>query len=110
MEPAPTSVLPRTSSRRRLIAAAILFVAVALTVVGRQVYAFHLGEDDFVHQLAPARTFVFETEVQELRNRGFGKHLTPKEFLVIAPGGPVPHLASAEHPIRPARSRPLEAP
>src|SRR5207248_2118770 len=34
--------------------------------VGRQVYAFHLGEDDFVHQLAPARSFVFEQEVQEL--------------------------------------------
>jgi UDP-3-O-[3-hydroxymyristoyl] N-acetylglucosamine deacetylase / 3-hydroxyacyl-[acyl-carrier-protein] dehydratase len=57
--------------------------------IGRQVFAFHLGDDDFVHQLAPARTFVFEQEVQELRNRGFGKHLTPKDFLVIAPGGPV---------------------
>ena len=57
--------------------------------VGRQVFAFHLGDDDFVKQLAPARTFVFEQEVQELRSRGFGKHLTPKEFLVIAPGGPL---------------------
>ena len=39
METAPTSVAPRTSQRRRLIAAAVLFVAVALTVVGRQAYA-----------------------------------------------------------------------
>jgi UDP-3-O-[3-hydroxymyristoyl] N-acetylglucosamine deacetylase/3-hydroxyacyl-[acyl-carrier-protein] dehydratase len=57
--------------------------------VGRQVFAFHLGDDDFVKQLAPARTFVFEQEVQDLRSRGFGKHLTPKDFLVIAPGGPL---------------------
>jgi UDP-3-O-[3-hydroxymyristoyl] N-acetylglucosamine deacetylase/3-hydroxyacyl-[acyl-carrier-protein] dehydratase len=57
--------------------------------IGRQVFAFHLGDDDFAHQLAPARTFVFEQEVQELRSRGFGKHLTPREILVIASGGPV---------------------
>ncbi len=57
--------------------------------IGRQVFAFHLGDDDFVKQLAPARTFVFEQEVQELRSRGFGKHLTPKDFLVIAPTGPI---------------------
>lgn len=57
--------------------------------VGRQVYAFHLGEDDFVHALAPARTFVFEHEVQELQSRGFGQHLSPKDLLVIAPNGPL---------------------
>ena len=57
--------------------------------IGRQVFAFHLGDDDFVKQLAPARTFVFEQEVQELRNRGFGKHLSPKDFLVISPTGPI---------------------
>ena len=57
--------------------------------IGRQVFAFHLGDDDFVKQLAPARTFVFEQEVQELRNHGFGKHLSPKDFLVISPTGPI---------------------
>jgi UDP-3-O-[3-hydroxymyristoyl] N-acetylglucosamine deacetylase/3-hydroxyacyl-[acyl-carrier-protein] dehydratase len=57
--------------------------------VGRQVFAFHLGDDDFVKQLAPARTFVFEQEAAELRSRGFGKHLSPKEFLVISPSGPI---------------------
>jgi UDP-3-O-[3-hydroxymyristoyl] N-acetylglucosamine deacetylase / 3-hydroxyacyl-[acyl-carrier-protein] dehydratase len=48
-----------------------------------------LGDDDFVSQLAPARTFVFEHEAQELRNRGLGKHLTPKDLLVISPSGPI---------------------
>src|SRR5437868_10609984 len=57
--------------------------------IGRQYFGFHFGEDDFVHQLAPARTFVFESEAIELRARGFGKHLTPKDFLVISPTGPI---------------------
>lgn len=57
--------------------------------VGRQVYSFHLGNDDFVAQLAPARTFIFEHEARELRARGLGKHLSPKELLVISPSGPI---------------------
>ena len=61
--------------------------------VGRQVVSFRLDQsgngDDFVRQLAPARTFVFEHEARELRARGLGKHLTPKELLVISPEGPV---------------------
>jgi UDP-3-O-[3-hydroxymyristoyl] N-acetylglucosamine deacetylase/3-hydroxyacyl-[acyl-carrier-protein] dehydratase len=57
--------------------------------VGRQVFAFHLGEDDFLKELAPARTFVFEHEAAELRKRGFGEHLTTKDLLVIAKDGPL---------------------
>src|SRR5262245_12937826 len=33
--------------------------------IGRQTVSFHLGDDDFVSQLAPARTFVFEREARE---------------------------------------------
>lgn len=57
--------------------------------VGRQTCSFRLGADDFVSQLAPARTFVFEDEARELRARGLGKHLSTKELLVIAPDGPI---------------------
>src|SRR5579871_2206675 len=57
--------------------------------VGRQIISFHLGDDDFVSQLAPARTFVFEDEARELRARGLGQHLSPRELLVIASDGPV---------------------
>jgi UDP-3-O-[3-hydroxymyristoyl] N-acetylglucosamine deacetylase/3-hydroxyacyl-[acyl-carrier-protein] dehydratase len=57
--------------------------------LGRQVFSFRLGDDDFVEQLAPARTFVFEKEAVEMRARGLGKHLTPKDLLVISPTGPV---------------------
>ena len=57
--------------------------------IGRQVLSFHLGDDDFVSQLAPARTFVFEEEARELRARGLGQHLTPRDLLVISGNGPV---------------------
>ncbi|MCC7351892.1 MAG: UDP-3-O-[3-hydroxymyristoyl] N-acetylglucosamine deacetylase [Phycisphaerales bacterium] len=57
--------------------------------VGRQIFAFRLGNDDFITQLAPARTFVFENEARELRARGMGQHLSPKELLVISPQGPI---------------------
>lgn len=57
--------------------------------VGHQTFSFRLGDDDFVSQLAPARTFVFEEEARELRARGLGKHLSPKELLVIAKDGPI---------------------
>lgn len=67
----------------------IIYDFEAAAPVGRQTISFHLGDDDFVHQLAPARTFVFEREVEDLRNRGFGKHLTPKDLLVIGDEGPL---------------------
>lgn len=57
--------------------------------IGRQIFSFRLGDDDFVQQIAPARTFVFEHEADELRARGLGKHLTPKDLLVISPSGPI---------------------
>lgn len=57
--------------------------------IGRQVISFHLGDDDFVSQLAPARTFIFEEEARDLRARGMGKHLTPQDLLVIAGSGPI---------------------
>lgn len=57
--------------------------------IGRQVASFSLGDDDFVSQLAPARTFVFQDEANEMRSRGLGKHLTAKDLLVISRDGPI---------------------
>jgi UDP-3-O-[3-hydroxymyristoyl] N-acetylglucosamine deacetylase/3-hydroxyacyl-[acyl-carrier-protein] dehydratase len=70
----------------------IIYEFEASPPVGRQTFTFHLaGEqgDDFEKELAPARTFVFENEAQELRNRGMGKHLTPRDLLVIGASGPI---------------------
>ncbi len=61
----------------------------AAAPVGHQTVSFRLGDDDFVKNLAPARTFVFEDEARELRARGLGKHLSPKELLVISANGPI---------------------
>jgi UDP-3-O-[3-hydroxymyristoyl] N-acetylglucosamine deacetylase/3-hydroxyacyl-[acyl-carrier-protein] dehydratase len=57
--------------------------------VGRQVFKFQLGDDDFIKQLAPARTFIFRHEADELRARGVGAHLSPKDLLVIGQDGPI---------------------
>jgi len=57
--------------------------------VGRQVFKFQTGDDDFVTQLAPARTFVFKHEADDLRARGMGQHLSPKDLLVISDKGPI---------------------
>jgi beta-hydroxyacyl-ACP dehydratase FabZ len=67
----------------------IIYDFEAAAPVGRQIFSFHLGEDDFLKELAPARTFVFEREVAELRRRGFGEHLTTKDLLVLGDNGPV---------------------
>jgi UDP-3-O-[3-hydroxymyristoyl] N-acetylglucosamine deacetylase/3-hydroxyacyl-[acyl-carrier-protein] dehydratase len=57
--------------------------------VGRQVFSFHVGADDFITQLAPARTFSFEAEAIEAQSRGIGRHLTPRDVLVINANGPI---------------------
>lgn len=57
--------------------------------IGNQTIRYCLGDDDFVQQLAPARTFVFEHEAQELQARGLGKHLSPEQLLVISQTGPI---------------------
>jgi UDP-3-O-[3-hydroxymyristoyl] N-acetylglucosamine deacetylase/3-hydroxyacyl-[acyl-carrier-protein] dehydratase len=67
----------------------ILYEFEAGPPIGRQTFSFRLGDDNFVEQLAPARTFVFEAEANELRSRGMGKHLTPRDLLVISPTGPI---------------------
>jgi len=72
----------------------IIYDFEAPSPVGRQLFAFQMPittdrGDHFIEQLAPARTFVFEQEAAELRARGLGRHLSPKELLVISPKGPI---------------------
>lgn len=78
----------------------IIYDFEAAAPLGRQTISFHLhngngngngkaASDDFATQLAPARTFVFEHEAAELRSRGLGRHLSPRDLLVISPSGPI---------------------
>ena len=57
--------------------------------IGRQVFSFRLGKDDFASELAPARTFLTETEAREFQAAGIGKHLSAKDVLVMGDAGPI---------------------
>ncbi len=57
--------------------------------IGRQMLVFRLDKEDFVTQLAPARTFMLESEAREAQAQGMGKHLTTKDLLVMGSSGPV---------------------
>ena len=71
----------------------IVYTFEAPSPVGRQVFSFHLYDtsalDDFRRDLAPARTFIFEAEVQALHERGLGRHLTYADLVVIGDSGPI---------------------
>ncbi|MEY3161133.1 MAG: UDP-3-O-[3-hydroxymyristoyl] N-acetylglucosamine deacetylase [Planctomycetota bacterium] len=54
----------------------------------RQVFGFDLSGDAFEREIAPARTFVFEHEVEALKAAGLGKGASPKNTLVVGPNGP----------------------
>jgi len=57
--------------------------------VGRQVFSFRLGVDDFVTEIAPARTFLMEAEAREFQARGMGAHLTARDIVVMGDDGPI---------------------
>ncbi|MCH8805365.1 MAG: UDP-3-O-[3-hydroxymyristoyl] N-acetylglucosamine deacetylase [Planctomycetes bacterium] len=57
--------------------------------IGRQVLHFTLGREEFIREIAPARTFVSEEEARQLQKAGLGTHLTYEDILVIGPDGPV---------------------
>lgn len=53
----------------------------------RQIVGFELSAESFERDIAPARTFVFEHEVEALRAAGLGKGATPQNTLVVGPNG-----------------------
>jgi len=57
--------------------------------VGRQIFAFRLGIDDYVQQLARARTFIMADEADALRAQGLGTHLSAQDLLVVGADGPI---------------------
>jgi UDP-3-O-[3-hydroxymyristoyl] N-acetylglucosamine deacetylase / 3-hydroxyacyl-[acyl-carrier-protein] dehydratase len=59
------------------------------TGIGRQIYSCKLSEENFEKQLAPARTFLLESEALQLQSRGMGSHIGPKDLLVINSDGPI---------------------
>ncbi len=57
--------------------------------IGRQVYGFRVDQDDFAAQLAPARTFLLKEEADQMLAAGVGKHLSPRDVVVVGPNGPL---------------------
>jgi UDP-3-O-[3-hydroxymyristoyl] N-acetylglucosamine deacetylase/3-hydroxyacyl-[acyl-carrier-protein] dehydratase len=58
-------------------------------VIPAQVYSLKINPDSFVRELAATRTFILDTEVPELRRRGYGPQATYDDLLVIGPDGPI---------------------
>ena len=53
----------------------------------KQIVAFELSPESFEREIAPARTFVFEHEVEALQAAGLGKGASPQNTLVVGPDG-----------------------
>jgi UDP-3-O-[3-hydroxymyristoyl] N-acetylglucosamine deacetylase/3-hydroxyacyl-[acyl-carrier-protein] dehydratase len=69
--------------------------------LGRQVLSFRLGRDDFLTQLAPARTFALEQEARQLQEQGLCTHLTVKDILVLGSDGPIDNVMRfPDEPVR----------
>ncbi len=57
--------------------------------IGHQIYRIRMTPESFEANIAPARTFVLQTEADELRSAGLGTHLSYEDVLVIGNDGPI---------------------
>jgi len=55
----------------------------------RQTVQFSMSPETFADQIASARTFVFQHEVEALQAAGLGKGASTQNTLVVGPGGPL---------------------
>ena len=69
--------------------------------IGRQVFSFSLGRDDYPAAVARSRTFSLRAEAEAALSQGLFTHLTPKKALVIGADGPIDNtLRYADEPVR----------
>ncbi len=57
--------------------------------LNRQTVDFSINRDNFLKEIAPARTFCLESEANEIRERGLGKGANHQNTLIISEGGPL---------------------
>jgi UDP-3-O-[3-hydroxymyristoyl] N-acetylglucosamine deacetylase/3-hydroxyacyl-[acyl-carrier-protein] dehydratase len=57
--------------------------------IKRQTQSFVSGNGEYLHEIAPARTFSLAEEARALWERGMCRHLTPADVLVIGDDGPI---------------------
>ncbi|MFU8828405.1 MAG: UDP-3-O-acyl-N-acetylglucosamine deacetylase [Phycisphaerales bacterium] len=69
--------------------------------IRRQVHSATISPDEFRTSIAPARTFSTQQEAEVMRSKGLFAHLTPKDMLVLGPGGPIDNtLRFEDEPVR----------
>ncbi|HVS34205.1 MAG TPA: UDP-3-O-acyl-N-acetylglucosamine deacetylase [Gemmataceae bacterium] len=69
--------------------------------IGRQVHTAVVTPGQFAESIAPSRTFILESEAEELRRQGLGSRTTPADLLVFGPRGPIGNrLRFANEPAR----------
>lgn len=56
-------------------------------MVGRQALVFTKGVDDYSREIAPARTYCFDYEIEALRKKGLAKGGSMENAIVIGPEG-----------------------
>jgi UDP-3-O-[3-hydroxymyristoyl] N-acetylglucosamine deacetylase len=67
----------------------------------RQVHTQTITPGAFTHELAMCRTFVLESEAEELRRQGLGARTTAADLLIFGPRGPIDnHVRFANEPAR----------
>ena len=57
--------------------------------IKRQLLNWDTASNDYTTELAKARTYTLREEAEALWQRGIGRHLTPKDVLVIGDNGPI---------------------
>ena len=57
--------------------------------IGRQAIEMQITPDSFCRELAPARTFLLESEALAMREQGIGQRATMRDLLVFGPDGPI---------------------
>lgn len=62
-----------------------------------QVFNFHLDEEQFIQEIAPARTFCLEEEAAALKEAGFGKGANYDNTLVMGKEGPIDNEMRVDH-------------
>lgn len=60
--------------------------------IGRQIFSVKITPEEFVTNIAPARTFLLHSEADQLRDSGVGHHLTYADLVVFGPDGPIDNV------------------
>jgi UDP-3-O-acyl N-acetylglucosamine deacetylase len=74
--------------------------------IGRQLHTQELTPARFAGELAECRTFILESEADELRRQGLGARTTAADLLVFGPRGPIDNRL--RHANEPARHKVLD--